>query len=455
MRILIGAIRAALLAATLAAAAPAAAQTTLSPSQMRQLAAQAVMQGQPGLAYDLSGALVARDGADLDAHLVRSRAARDLGRNDAARHHAQRAWDLARTPEARYAAAMARAQALSSSGRRTAAQLWLRRAVQIAPSDSAKARAAQDFRYVRSRNPWATHLSFSVAPSSNINNGSRNETSELFALPFEFQLQGTARALSGLEIAMGADLRYRLRRTDRLRSDLELGLDHRTYVLSDEARDIAPDADGGDFATSTLSLGLRETYRLADDRSQLGWNAALGTTWYGGERLFRFSRVGLSYRRLTAARGVIDLGLTREGQSGEGTREDAVIWSGRVGYGMALAGGDRLSASLGLSRSTSDASYLDYTRRSLSVSYDKARPVGPVELEFDLALSQKHHDRSPHSADGRQERSVSASMTMLLPEMDYFGFVPTVTLKAKRTASNIDLYEADEYGLSLGIRSAF
>jgi hypothetical protein len=176
---------------------------------MRELAGQAVVQGQPGLTFDVSGALIARDTDDLNAHLIRSRAARDLGRNDDALLHARAAWSLSDTQDEKYAAALANAQALSSAGRRTAAQLWLRRAVQLAPTDALRAKAAQDFRYVRGQNPWATALSFSVSPSSNINNGSRNETFELFDLPFEFELGGEARALSGLEVATGFSTRYR------------------------------------------------------------------------------------------------------------------------------------------------------------------------------------------------------------------------------------------------------
>src|SRR6056297_3922224 len=108
------------------AASQTTAQAVLSPEQLRELAGQAVLAGQAGLAFDLSGALIDRDEADLNAHLIRSRAARDLGRNDDALIHARRAWTLSETEEVRYASALAVAQALSSSGRRTAAQLWLR-----------------------------------------------------------------------------------------------------------------------------------------------------------------------------------------------------------------------------------------------------------------------------------------------------------------------------------------
>jgi tetratricopeptide (TPR) repeat protein len=443
------------LAALAFAAAQASAQAVLSPEQMRELAGQAVLQGQAGLAYDLTGALIDRDDTDLDAHLIRSRAARNLGRDEDALTHARRAWALSDEDPAKYASALAMAQALSSSGRRTAAQLWLRRAVQIAPNEALKARAAEDFRYVRRQNPWSTALRFSIAPSSNINNGSRNETSELFGLPFEFALEGEARALSGVEISTGLSTRYRLVNTERKRTDLLFGTTHRTYVLSDDAKDIAPDADGSDFATSSVFIGLQEDYALPGGRSRLGWDARLGRTWYGGEPLLSYTRLGTNYRRATGHNGMLSFSVSHEGQSGEGTRDDATIWSAHLGYGMSLASGNTLSVSTSFIQSESDADYLDYTQRAISARYGLSKPIGPAQLEFGLTLSEKIHDRSSLTTDGRDERSIQATVTAALPEMDFYGFIPTVTLNAERTHANIDLYETENFGIQLGIRSAF
>lgn len=436
-------------------AVPAFAQVTLNPAEMRELAGQAVLQGQAGLAYDLSGALIERDSNDLNAQLIRSRAARDLGRSADALRHARAAWALAETPEAKYSAALAMAQAHSSSGRRTAAQLWLRRAVELAPNDALKLRAARDFQYVRRQNPWATSLSFSVAPSSNINNGSRNETSELFDLPFEFELGGEARALSGVEIATGFSTRYRLNETRTRRTDLQFGASHRTYVLSDDAKKIAPDAKGKDFATTSAFAGLTQTFALGDAKSQLGWNLRFGATRYSGEDLFRYARIGTTYQRALGRRAMFDVSLSHEAQDGLNGRDDAAIWSGRLGYGMALASGNRLSISTNLTRSESTTDFLDYTQREVAARYSLAEPVGPAMLDFGLSFADKHHDRSGLTSDGRQEYSVTASVTAALHKLDYYGFIPTVTFEAERTDANLDLYETESFGIQLGIRSAF
>ena len=441
------------LAASLAE--PASAQVKLSPSEMRELAGQAVVQGQPGLAYDLSGALIGRDESDLNAHLIRSRAARDLGKNDDALLHARRAWALADTEDAKYAAALANAQALSSAGRRTAAQIWLRRAVQLAPNDDLKARAAQDFRYVRAQNPWSTAFSFSVSPSSNINNGSRNETSELFDLPFVFQLEGEARALSGIEMAAGFSTRFRMLSTQFKNTDLLFGASHKTYELSEDAKDIAPDARGSDFASSQAFVGVAETYRLDSGKAQLGWDLRFGRSWYSGKPLFDYARAGVSYRQLIGKRGLARGTLFREVQTGQNGRDDATVWNAQIGFGHSLSNGNQLSFSAGYVVSDSDADYLDYTKRSIGAVYSIARPIGPAQLEFGLTASEKHHDRSNLTADGRTERRVEARVTAALPDVEFYGFVPTVTLRAERTDANLDIYETESLGLQLGVRSAF
>lgn len=436
-------------------AAQASAQAVLSPTEMRELAGQAVLAGQAELAFDLSGALINRDMADVNAHLIRSRAARDLGRNDDALIHARQAWSIADDRDTQYAAALAIAQALSSSDRRTAAQLWLRRAIQIAPTDAQKTQAAEDFRYVQRRNPWATALRFSISPSSNINNGSRNETSELFGLPFEFSLEGEARALSGVEISSGLSTRYRLINSERKRTDLLFGLSHRTFVLSEDAKDIAPDAEGSDFATGSVFVGLQEDYALPGGKARLGWDARLGRTWYGGDPLLTYTRVGATYRRAAGSSGLFNMAINHEGQRGEGGRANATIWSASFGYGMALENGNQVSVSTSFVDSQSDAEYLDYTQKAISARYGLSQPVGPAQLEFGVSLSQKRHEKAGLAAAGREERSVKATITAALPDMDFFGFIPTVTLNAERTDANINLYETESYGLQLGIRSAF
>ena len=188
--------------------AQSAGSVNVAPQELRLLAANAIVNGQPAQGYQMAQALLAHNPNDTEALIIRARAARDLGRLPEALTTARKAWSGAQNASERFVASMVMAQTLSTSGAKTRAQLWLCRAAQNASSKEFKQVAVHDFCYVQRTNPWSTERSFSASPSSNINNGSTRTTTRLFDLPFEFQLSGTARALSGIRYNAGITTRY-------------------------------------------------------------------------------------------------------------------------------------------------------------------------------------------------------------------------------------------------------
>ncbi len=440
---------------TAIAGAVGADTVTLTPEEMRLTTGRAIAAGRPDMALPMAEALLGRDASDAQAHVLRSQALRDLGRAPDAIEAARRGWRLAQSDEIRFGAALAMAQALSSDGKRTRAQLWLRRAAELAPDDRMRALVERDFRYVRRRNPWSTELSFDIAPSSNVNNGSRESSVQLFDLPLEFELSGASKALSGTEIAMGIATSYRLidrpNRTDRL----QFQASHRTYLLSDDAQETAPDAEGSDFAFSYAAL----TYATRGITEGLGapyaLDATLGTSWYGGAPLMRFFRLGGAQHVILGDRTAARLSVSREWQAGETGRADAQVWSIGADLTHALESGAQLGLGLRHLASASDDSGLDYHRSSVSFEYRPAEPVLGVDLAFGLGLSRRMQDASIYSSEGRDDSELRASVTATFRQIDYYGFVPTATLSAKRVDSNIGLYDSEEIGIELGIRSAF
>ena len=161
------------------AVAPVSAQVALDADGLRAQAMVALNAGDPATARSFAKALLHRDPQDRNAYLILARSARDMGDIPPARAAARKAWELAETDAQRYSAALITAQVLSTEGKRTRAQLWLRRAGQHAPNDRLRAKAKRDFNYVRQRNPWHTDFTFTLAPNSNINNGSARDRSRL------------------------------------------------------------------------------------------------------------------------------------------------------------------------------------------------------------------------------------------------------------------------------------
>jgi tetratricopeptide (TPR) repeat protein len=434
----------------------------LSPDQLRAAAGIALTQGDSVRALAYAEALVDRDPTDLTAQLIRARALRDTGRIDEAKAAARAAWALTDDATERYHAAMVRAQVLSTAGQKTAAQIWLRRAVQAAPDDRHEARAIRDFRYLRATNPWSTRVSFSITPDSNINNGSASRTSflnyrlteKLFGEPVEYQLTGSALALSGIEYAFGLDTRYRFRQTADWAQDLFLSTDLRTYTLSPDAQATAPDAKGSDFAFASVQVGYGYRRFGFGGRGETALRLDAGTSWYGGDPYARFLRANAiqTYRLTPITRIGGRLGIER--QDGIATADSDTLRAGLWRTRQTASGGQWTLNLLGaVARSPSVTQ--DFTETGLRATVLLGQTWMGTDVQLGAGLRGRRYDVSPHSPDGRQDLQLAAEMTLIFSQIDYFGFNPVLTLSAARVDSNIALYRSERVGLNLGIQSAF
>ncbi|MDJ0631227.1 MAG: surface lipoprotein assembly modifier [Rhodobacter sp.] len=405
----------------------------------------------------LARALLRRDPRDVGALVLVAAAARNLGDYDTARDAGQAAWRLAETDPQRYAAALVTAQALSSDDRRTMAQLWLRRAVDVAPSEVARGRAVRDFRYVRARNPWSMQLSFNIAPSNNINNGSLRETTTLFVLGAdrELILDGKARALSGTEYSGTAAIRYRFDESERHAQDLLFQVDHRSYVLSSDAKAQAPGTTGSDFAFTQVAAGY--VYR-ATPETGLGpysLNATVGQNWYGGDAYFSYLRIGGEQKIKLGRKAHLSFYGSAERQFGERASDADVLRGDVVWTRMAGAAGV-LSLSVGATGSESVSETSDYSELRAGAGFTLAKPVMGARVSFGLEWRNREFPRSSlDPLNGRDDREVSASVDLVFTEIERYGFNPTLSVLARRTESNIGLYDSEELGVRFGIRSAF
>ena len=447
----------------LASALGAQAQAvTLGPEEMRKAAYLALEHGQLARARAYTDALIARDPGDVAARVIASRAARDAGDFETAKRHARAAWDSADTETEQFAAAMVMAQALSSDGQRTRAQLWLRRARHIAPTPGHAAKAARDFRYVRLRNPWQTFLSFSVQPNSNINNGSSERSStlnyrltELFTpRGTEFELQGDALALSGVEYRFGAKTRYRLHETATRAQDLFFEVDLREYTLSSDAKALAPDAKASDFSFTSVAAGYGLRGINRDGKGEARGRLEFGQSWYGGDKLARYAELSAAQSFFLPDAQRLNLQLTAKKQFGQ-LVPDVDTVTGDISYSRPFGAGHRMIVGLSLGTADSDNTDYAYDSAAASVQVALAQPIMSAQIILGLSLSRRDYVTSRHSRDGRRDDKITADMTMIFKDIDYYGFNPTMTISAARTDSNIGLYSADLFGVSLGIRSAF
>lgn len=455
-------LRAAALVTATSCALTAAAEVTLSPEQLRNAAVQNIGAGNPARARDFADALLMRDAGDFKAQIIRARALRDLGQSKDAIAASRVAWDMADTPSEKYSSALMMAQAQSSAGHKTRAQLWLRRAAQHAPDATTRKRAERHFNFVRQQNPLRTQLSVTLAPNSNVNNGSARDTSELnyaiseilFGGPVEYALSGEAQALSGLEYGAGVSTRYRFKQTPTQAHDMNFGLSYRSFLLSGSAKDAAPAASGGDFAYGTVSLGYGYNEINLDQKGEFLGAVELGQSWYGGARYASFLRGGLSQSVKTSARQKLQFSVDLERQLGQRTADvDRAEVSAALT--QSLASGDLAFVSVGATATQSDYADAEYTEVELRGAYVLQKPVMGAALQFGIGAALRDYDRSRHSVDGRQDTQIFADVTATFTQIDYYGFNPSATVRASTTDSNIGLFDVNRVGLSIGIKSAF
>lgn len=451
---------AALLTCAAALIAPQAkAQQVLTPDQMRQAAASAIQSGQPALALQAADALLLRDPADVTALILKARAARDLGQFDIAQPAAAQAWAQARSDVERYDSARVMAQVLASQDKRTRAQLWLRRAAQHAPDDQTRQVAAREFRYVTARNRWNTQINLSLAPNSNINNGSVRDTTQIFDIFTQdyvtARLGGAARALSGTEANLGATLRYRLAESPRYRTDLLLQGSTRRYRLSDKAQTIAPTAKGADFALDSLNLGLVHRWRADAAPVEYQLTGSVGAVRYAGAHYSNSLRVSAGAVRVLTPQMRLDVTLGGDITRGpQAPHADAL----RLGAGLQFrqATGTLWSGNLTFANSQSDSDHADFRDIRLDISAIPTWSLLGAAPELGVSLRARDYDSFRRlSPDGRRDHEAALFATLNFTEADYYGFIPTLTLTAARTTSSIGLFDVDSIGLQLGVKSAF
>lgn len=425
--------------------------TTLTPAQLRQYALLATEQGAHARALEATSALLVRDPADISALIIQARAARALGQLELAETSVIQAWRLSESPDHKFQSALVRAQVLSTKGRRTAAQIWLRRAIQHAPNKAARAAAIRDFRYLRQVNPLRYDFDLQVAGSSNLNNGSRQETYELFGLPF--QLSGTARALSGTEIKARGKVSFG-GEAGQVGRSFGLSLQTRDYILSSEAKEIAPTAEGRDFAYRQVDVSHRRAWSTGPGRlDQL--DVSLGRSWYGGDVLANIGSIAVS-RRLALRPGQhVQFGASLHHQD----RRDATSLSNtRLGLNLSgarvLAQGGQLGWSAALRQTYSDTQTQQSTSVSLGAQYLLPNPLLSAQAQTYLQIGTTRYDAAS-GFEARRDTQAAAGLSLTFREQAVYGFAPTVTVNASRTSSNDARFDTRRLSLLFGVRSAF
>lgn len=425
----------------------------VGPEDARAIARQALAEGKPALADAIATALLARDARDADALMVRALLLRAEGRFDEARRNASAAWRYAQTPALRFDAAMLTAELLTRQERFTRAQFWLRRADQAAEDDARRAAAAQAFNTVRQRNPLTVNLRFALKPSNNVNNGA--ETLEVVVGGLPFRLDTSGQQLGGWEGSVGLGFGYRLSESRTQRTEALGEVSFRKVWLDSDAATLAPTARDSDFDYGVIVGGLRHQRLIWPELGISSVTGILGQSWYGGDTLARWAEVQLGQGFRQSDTGTLNFGVQArlEKRLDDGINDNRSLGLS-LEYVKNLGDGAGFSIGAFARNVWSDSATID--SRILGVSGSRAfGRIGAVEPRLGLIAETRDFDKWVITAGGREDRTLSLKLDVAWPDISYYGFVPLATLTARRTWSDVDIYDRNELSLGLTAISRF
>ncbi|WP_425041164.1 hypothetical protein [Primorskyibacter sp. S187A] len=431
----------------------------MAPQQAREVAAQALARGRNDIAIAIAEALIARDSEDTFGHFVLAQAFLRAGQADKARAPARRAFALAQTPTQKHEAARVAALTAATQERFLPAQIWMRRALQNAPTPEAEARAANEFRTVRRASKLRLRFALSVSPSNNVNGGASEEVHVVEGLPFVGILSPDALALSGTISRGRVSGGYVLHKTQTAVTEVVGDVQVQRVTLSADARDKAPMADAKNYGYTIAELGLAHRRLTVQGGPVLSFGAHLGRAWFGGDHAYDTQRAQLGLTQKIGDATELHLGHGRQIQiDADGTRDDVVNTSWSLALSHKLGNADRLSAGLFLGETEGDNVQIGKTTRGLSLGYARAKPVGPLELSASLRAQESHypdyHVIFPVPG-GRWDTQLSAQIDIGLHQLDYMGFIPTLSVKRQKTSSNVGRFDTEATSISIGFKSQF
>ncbi len=428
------------------------ADQVLTEQQARALAQRAALEGNLPLADAISSALLAKNPNDAQALLVRALVARGVGQPDDALEFAARAYANSDIPALSFDAAMLAADIQASREKFTSAQIWLRRADQAAPDAPRRQVVAQAYTQVARRNPLQVQLRITARPTNNVNNGAETIVIDIGGLPFVLDPSG--QQLGGFEASTGASISYRLSGSATHRTDVVGEVFYRKIWLNSSAKAKAPGAKGSDFDYGVIIGGIRHQRLIWPELGISRITGLVGQSWYGGDALARW--------------GEVQLGQTVEQGEGRRLNFGAVLRTEKrldddinSAYSLAFSGeasrpaaNGRYSVGGAIKNVWSDSATVDHfsTTFFASRAFDR---IGAVQPSVRASVEQRIYHNFATAPGGRKDVSLSLGFDIIWPDVSYYGFQPRLSLQARRTQSNVDIYDRNEYSIGLTAVSRF
>jgi len=425
----------------------------LSIPEARVFASELLNNRRPRAARAVARGILQSNENDYVALLILSRAELSLGNAEESEKIAKQAFRVAETDNDRFTSSYTVSQALISGEKFTQAQFWSRRSAEAAPKESMRQAAVKKFQQARNANPWNVQIGLRFAPSSNVNNGPTSNQLEIGGLVF---IDPAAVPLSGYEVGTDIEVTRRFDLTNTLRFSAGVHLDERQFILSDKSKRKVPTASSNDYDFRAIELKLRLDHIQNGGRARMTYDLIQGRNWSGNDQLSDYTRFELGRDMSVTPQTILGfkLGLEHEERKDVSARSaDIIDLTGRLHFKLKKKG--MMGVQFTLSDTASRSALIEHQAAQIFGYYSPGDIGNGVVPTFSLAYLARDFDQPLLTTLKRRDRRKTLGVSVLLSELDYFGFAPTVGFNATQTSSNISLFDSEEFGLSLGLKSVF
>jgi hypothetical protein len=433
----------------------------LSINQARDVATQALFANDTQLALQIAEAILLKLPSDRQSLLIVAAAAPRLGDDERGREAGARAWAISTTDLQKYEAARLTALAAANEERYTLSTFWLRRALTVAPNEDERTRTQNDARGVARLNPWSSNLSFSLTPSSNVNGGAEDPDISVAGNDTSWKIREDGLALAGWRATLSFGTQYRFHQNAESRSTVGINYQGSRVWLTEDTN-----VTNESLRTDTLQASLRHERAL--ENGTIGFSLSRTIFQYRKFYLatqesdlqdYQTTRLIVDRRLVLSDETLLSFSASRErteySDAGIG-QVDRQTASGGVSF--KLESGDRVGASLSLSRAEGDNANYTSNDQSISASYNWAEPIGPVTLSLGGGFRWSDYpDYRLITAipGGRQDKTVFANLSVGFPNVSYAGFSPGLRIDALKAESNVSRFNRSSVSAGFTMSSSF
>ena len=292
---------------------------------------------------------------------------------------------------------------------------------------------------IRQRKTWSYSLSVSLAPDSNINNGTSAREVNLFGLPFELSADARERSGVGLAIEGSAEFAPRISETTRFR--MGAAIQRNEY-------------DGTDFDDMTVAVHAGP--RIVRDKWDFSVTGTAFQRRFGRQRLNEGIGARVEATRYMDSRTALSLGVSAQQIRYPNLPfQDGGSYSAWAGVVHAVTPESFAIGRIGLARKEAQSPDLAYHSYSLSVGYYRDLPAG-FSVYAEPGFTDLRHDE-PDGFFGlrRHDRLFELRLTVLNRHIVLDRFTPRIALVLARRDSNIDIFDYGQRRLEVGVTTAF